>query len=142
MVKKSKTTTTNAIAYSDLTGSETFEASKILELRLPYPPSVNRYWRAFRGRLIISKIGREYHKEVALLLKELSSPPETGRLAVSILATMPDRRTRDIDNILKVCLDSLTKCGIWHDDSQIDEIFIKRGKVSRPGCVQVEVWRL
>ena len=122
----------------------TSEASKgkILELRLPYPPSVNRYWRAFRGRLIISKIGREYHKEVAALLKELSAPPEAGRLAVFILATMPDRRTRDIDNILKVCLDSLTKCGIWHDDSQIDEIVVKRGKVSKPGCVEIEVWRL
>lgn len=116
--------------------------AKILELRLPYPPSVNRYWRAFRGRLIISKIGREYHRDVAALLKELTAPPEAGRLAVHVFATMPDNRTRDIDNILKVCLDSLTKCGIWNDDSQIDEIVVQRGKVVKPGCVEIEVWRL
>jgi Holliday junction resolvase RusA-like endonuclease len=35
-----------------------------MELQLPFPPSVNQYWRNFRGRTIISKAGRDYRAEV------------------------------------------------------------------------------
>lgn len=29
-------------------------------LILPWPPSVNTYWRTFRGRMLISAHGRDY----------------------------------------------------------------------------------
>ena len=34
----------------------------MIELTLPWPPSVNRYWRTFQGRMIISADGRAYRK--------------------------------------------------------------------------------
>ena len=35
-----------------------------LHFDLPYPPSVNHYWRQFRGRMVISKEGRTFRKNV------------------------------------------------------------------------------
>ena len=94
-----------------------------LVLTLPWPPSVNRYWRTFRGRMLISRDGREYRKAVcALLGKRLALP---GPLGVEIIAFRPDRRRRDLDNLLKAPLDSLTSAGIWHDDSQIVRLSIR-----------------
>ena len=31
---------------------------------LPYPPSVNRYWRSVKGRAILSSEARAYRREV------------------------------------------------------------------------------
>ena len=36
-----------------------------------------------------------------------------------IEAWMPDKRVRDLDNLLKAPLDALTRAGFWVDDSQI-----------------------
>ena len=32
----------------------------MITLRLPCPPSMNTYWRNFRGRTVLSKKGREF----------------------------------------------------------------------------------
>ena len=37
----------------------------MIEITLPWPPTVNTYWRNFNGRTIISAKGREYRKAVA-----------------------------------------------------------------------------
>lgn len=49
-----------------------------------------------------------------------------ARLSVTIYAYPPDRRKRDLDNILKCLLDSLEKAQVFVDDSQIDELIIRR----------------
>ena len=79
---------------------------------IPYPPSVNSYWRAVKGRVILSKRGREYRDAVYTAINSafesdaVDDPrPLLGRLKVKITATMPDRRRRDIDNINKAALD-------------------------------------
>ncbi len=36
----------------------------MIEITLPWPPSVNTYWRMFKNRMIISKEGREYRVAV------------------------------------------------------------------------------
>ena len=36
---------------------------------------------------------------------------------VEILVQAPDNRRRDLDNLLKVCLDSLVNAGVLQDDS-------------------------
>lgn len=65
--------------------------------------------------------------------------PLDGRLSVTVLAIMPDRRRRDLDNILKALFDALTHAGVWLDDEQIDEITIRRNGIQRGGVVHIFV---
>lgn len=93
-----------------------------VELILPWPPSVNTYYRTFRGRIIISKAGREYRKTVMEQRQKLPVDTMTGPVAVEIAAHRPDRRKRDLDNLGKASLDALTHAKIWVDDSQISDL--------------------
>ncbi len=109
-------------------------------IRLPWPPSVNHFYRAIgRGRVVISDEGREYIDRAGWSVFEQHPKCKrlAGRLSVTIMATMPDKRKRDIDNILKVSIDCLTKSHVWNDDSQIDKLAIERGAVCGPGWLDV-----
>lgn len=112
---------------------------QMLSFRLDYPPSVNHYWRSFRGMVVLSAAGKAYRGAAA----EFSTPqPLTGRLAVSLELTMPDRRKRDLDNCCKAILDAIGHAGIWVDDCQIDRLLIQRVGVEPPGCVDVVIEEL
>ena len=117
-----------------------------MEIVIPYPPSVNTYWRAVKGRVIMSKKGREYRDAVYTAVNSAFEPddiddprPLLGRLRVKIIATMPDKRRRDIDNINKAALDALGYAGIYGDDEQIDDLHVIRGEVMKPGCLEVHI---
>ena len=53
---------------------------------------------------------------------------ENVRLSVLINAYPPDRRKRDLDNILKSLLDALQHARVYPDDSQIDRLTIIRNE--------------
>lgn len=104
---------------------------ELIQLTLPYPPSVNRAYRTVSGRVILSKAGREYRDDVAAAVYlDASRLTELlkGRLSVSIKMHAPDNRKRDVDNVLKCALDALTHAGIWDDDSQIDRLLVERAE--------------
>ncbi len=108
-------------------------------MTLPFPPTVNTYYRTVNGRMLISREGREYRQAVAELAASENWPKfGSERVSVSIEAWMPDRRRRDLDNLLKSLLDSLTHAGVWEDDSQIDGLAIWRAP-HVGGMVKVEV---
>jgi crossover junction endodeoxyribonuclease RusA len=96
-----------------------------ITLTLPWPPSVNTYWRTFQGRMIISAKGREYRKaaleQVAL---QGGAAHYQGKLCVEIEAFRPDKRRRDLDNLLKAALDACTAAEVWQDDSNIVDLRI------------------
>ena len=97
----------------------------MLELTMPWPPSVNAYWRTFQGRMIISAEGRSYRKAVAdQVLIQRGAKHFAGKLKVEIEAFRPDKRRRDLDNLLKAVLDGLTHAGVWEDDSNIVDLRI------------------
>lgn len=106
---------------------------------LPYPPSVNHYWRRVGWRTLISREGRRYRKEVVALLAAQRARPLNGRLFVRVTVFPPDGRRRDLDNVQKALLDALQQGGAFHDDSQIEELVIKRGAVIRGGKTIVEI---
>lgn len=103
-----------------------------ITLALPYPPSVNTYWRhlskgPLAGRTLISERGRDYRRAVAeTILAGWGRLAPDGNLSVTIEARMPDKRKRDLDNIPKAVLDALTHCGFWIDDSLIDDLRVWR----------------
>lgn len=110
-----------------------------MRLDLPWPPSVNHYWRRVGSRTLISKGGRLFRKRVVAMLSVHSSEPLTGRLHVRVLVYPPDRRRRDLDNIVKALLDALEHGGIYEDDSQIDRLEVERHGVEPSGRVIVEI---
>jgi len=96
-----------------------------ITLTLPWPPSVNKYWRTFQGRMIISAEGRSYRKAVAdQVLIQRGAKHYAGKLRVNIEAFRPDNRRRDLDNLLKAVLDGCTHAGVWEDDSNIVDLRI------------------
>lgn len=120
----------------------------VVQLFLPWPPSVNAYWRhptkgKLAGRHLISADGRDYrakvHGSTVEQLRHRQAMPMKGRLSVEILAYPPDRRSRDLDNLPKAILDSLTHAGLWVDDAQIDRLLIERCTVVKEGGIEVRV---
>lgn len=102
----------------------------MINLTLPWPVSTNVYYRNINGKTIISEKGRAYRKAVAdQVLIQRGAKGYTGRLSVHIEAHVPDKRRRDLDNMFKAVLDSLAHAGVYADDSQIDELSIKRGPI-------------
>jgi crossover junction endodeoxyribonuclease RusA len=97
----------------------------MIEFTLPWPPSVNTYWRNFDGRMIISAKGREYRETVGdqMTLQKMVYR-FSGPLRVVIEAYRPDKRRRDLDNLLKATLDGLAHAGVYEDDSQIVDLRI------------------
>lgn len=90
--------------------------------------------------VLISKKGREYRVDVINACRQQRVIGGlTGRIEVKIIALPPDRRRRDIDNLLKATFDAITHSGIWHDDSQIDRIEIERGDVITGGALMIEI---
>lgn len=95
------------------------------EIALPWPPSLNTYWRTFQGRMIISAEGRAFRERVeVLLMRSDTAPTHTGPIKVEIEAFRPDKRRRDLDNLLKATLDALGHAHVYEDDSQIVDLRI------------------
>lgn len=108
-----------------------------MELSLPYPPSINHYWRRVGAKTLISKQGRLYREAVKVML--FGCRPLDMRLAVEIDLHPPDRRRRDIDNAIKATLDALQHGGAFLDDSQIDRLLVERRECCAGGKCVVRV---
>lgn len=135
------------------------ETSPATKLELPWAPSVGMYWRPFaiptgarcpacgqpsgrsRPVMTLTKDARMYRSDVASAIrKQLGGAriqPYRTPVQVDLELRAPDRRRRDVDNFCKGVLDALTHAGIWVDDSQIDQLNIRRGRVLRGGLVVV-----
>ena len=90
------------------------------ELTLDFPPSANRYWRNYRGRMVRSKEADHYKEAVGKRCKASGIKPLEGPVALSLTFFRPARRG-DLDNRIKICLDSLNGWA-YHDDKQVVEI--------------------
>jgi crossover junction endodeoxyribonuclease RusA len=110
---------------------------RVVDFVLPYPPSVNSYWRHARGRHYLSRAAKNYRELVAL------SIPKGVRfdreIEVFVEVRPPDHRRRDIDNVLKAILDVLEFTGLIADDFLVSRIEIVRGEVVPRGECHVIV---
>lgn len=85
-------------------------------ITLPFPPSVNRLYRSFKGRSIKSKAYREWEKEAAWSLVAQKPRPIKGRYKLTLLLTPPDKRKRDLGNLEKAISDALQTAGVIEND--------------------------
>ena len=137
-----------ATAATSRASSQVPQAKGIV-LELPWPPSVNHYWRSVlvgeHVRNLISAKGRAYKRDVgqAILAQTIGRQrkhnPFMGHVYVVLTLYPPDRRQRDIDNSIKAVLDALTSAKVWRDDSQVDELHVTRSKVVQGGKAVVRI---
>lgn len=104
---------------------------------LPFPPSVNGYWRNLPGRTILSKRAREYRKAILALVGPVK--PLLGRLHAVVTLFPPDKRRRDLDNYMKSLFDALQHAGVYRDDEQIDEFTVRRGGGEKGGRCSITI---
>ncbi|KAF0789006.1 crossover junction endodeoxyribonuclease, partial [Salmonella enterica subsp. enterica serovar Worthington str. BCH-3008] len=104
-----------------------------MKLALPFPPSVNTYWRhpnkgPFAGKSLISVAGRKFRSATcAAIIEQLRRLPKptSTHAAVEIILYPPDKRIRDLDNYNKALFDALTHAGVWEDDSQVKRMLVE-----------------
>ncbi|MCL2640328.1 MAG: RusA family crossover junction endodeoxyribonuclease [Phycisphaerales bacterium] len=113
----------------------------MLTASLPFPPSVNRLWRKWRGRMVLSPEGRNYRTAVCARLAGNGprKPPSGGRIALCMDAFPPDRRKRDLDNNIKSVADALQDAAVFNNDEQIDLLLARRRGLFPGGRIDVRV---
>jgi crossover junction endodeoxyribonuclease RusA len=109
-------------------------------LNLPLPPSVNTYYRNFRGIMVISKEGRAFKAAVADYIVEYRVPKlGDKKLKITMVLFPRDKRKIDIDNRIKAVLDALEDAGVFDNDFQVDHLEIIRGKPVKGGGIRVMI---
>jgi crossover junction endodeoxyribonuclease RusA len=109
-------------------------------IKLPYPPSVNTYWRNFRGNTVLSQAGREFKTAVSNCVVEQNIPKfGDKKLEVTLWLYPRSKAVTDLDNRLKATLDALEEAGVFDDDGQIDVLMIQRGPIRKGGGVDVMI---
>jgi Holliday junction resolvase RusA-like endonuclease len=93
---------------------------------MPYPPSANRLWRAVPGKGVL-KSGhyRAWLAEALALLRAQRPGLVPGSYRLTIIATRPDLRARDLDNLAKPISDALKQAGVIEDDSKAASILLQ-----------------
>jgi crossover junction endodeoxyribonuclease RusA len=111
---------------------------KEIKLTIPFPPSVNTYW-GFKGsqRFLTSRAKVFKSAVAAEFMRSGHEGFDDARLAVTIKLYPPDRRVRDIDNVVKSTLDALCQAGVFADDGQIDMLHVTREQVIKFGAAEI-----
>lgn len=99
---------------------------KTVSLTLPEPPSANRYWRNYRGVTVLSDTARAYKAgaKILAMVAGLKPLPLCSNCAVT-LHWFRGRKSGDLDNRIKIVLDSLQGTA-YQSDSQVVELHAYR----------------
>jgi crossover junction endodeoxyribonuclease RusA len=108
---------------------------------LPYPVglSVNSVWKRSRRGIYLNpkvKLYREKAKEILEGCKKFGDK----KINLAINMFPPDKRPRDIDNILKVTLDTLQHADVFNNDSQIVSLLIIKKDPIPNGLIEISLW--
>ena len=114
-----------------------------IAVALPWPPSTNHLWRfptkgLLRGRALLTARAREYKANARAIIEALELEPIAGRVEVALVAYPPNRLRRDLDNLVKIVLDSL-KGAAFGDDSEVYRLCIERGPVEKGGLIRAYI---
>lgn len=110
----------------------------MINLTLPFPPSVNHAWGQCGTRKYLKKSGVEFRRLVSEAVLEYGKKID-GRIAVFVALHAPTKRKYDIDNRVKALLDALQIAGVFEDDEQVDMITVIRREVIKGGACRVVI---
>ena len=101
----------------------------MIELELPYPPSLNHHYRFIGNRVLLSHEGLAYREEVREIVKKTGMDPMREQLTAGIDLFTPDGRRRDDDNgaiviaySLKPLFDALENARVFKNDWQVKRL--------------------
>jgi crossover junction endodeoxyribonuclease RusA len=130
---------------------DTCRMNEVIILTIPYPPTVNTYKKI--GRLTKTKSGKLYqvrantditkrfYFEVWLKVKQLQLESlGDAVLRLEMYVYPPDKRKRDLDNVIKPGVDSLMKAGLFNDDSQIACLYVQKMGIISQGKVEIKIF--
>jgi crossover junction endodeoxyribonuclease RusA len=113
-----------------------------VNLELPWPPSVNDYWkpRVPGPGMYMTKAGKRYRRDAILMIRSQLGPPAplAGELAV-VLQLTPPRNIGDIDNVIKPVFDALEAALVFSNDRQIKRLEVDLLEAAKPGYVRLAV---
>ena len=110
----------------------------MIELSIAYPPSANRIWRKYKGRIVRDPVYVQWLDAEGWKIIQQKQGGVSGPYRLTVEAVKPDRRRRDLDNILKPLSDLLKSVGTIDDDSEAEEINVKWVSAGPPVRIRVE----
>lgn len=102
-------------------------------LMLTYPPSANRLWRNYRGVTCKSDEYKSWLSLNAGLQAKHWHRNIAGPYRLTIAATPPDRRARDLDNLAKPIGDFLQSIRLVANDKHMRELVMAWASDGEPG---------
>lgn len=124
-----------------------------MKLRLPWPPSINYYYRVLRnikcrncGHVTklpppyITPVGRKFRQRVGNAVWHKEALGE-ARLAVRV-DLYPPRNIGDIDNYIKPLLDALEHAGLFDNDEQVKDLRLVWQHPVKGGATEVQLWEI
>jgi crossover junction endodeoxyribonuclease RusA len=115
-----------------------------VSVQLPFPPSVNNLFRTFIrpgqkfGRRVPTPKYNQWKGIAGLALRQQAPRSITGPITISFIFQRPDRRKRDIFNLVKALEDLLVTHKVIEDDSLVEDGHVTWGKVNGGG-VRIEI---
>lgn len=106
-----------------------------ITLKLPLPPSANKYWTYGNGRVYTSTEALAYKAEVRTFTK---CDMLSGDVVLNLTVFRP-RKAGDLDNYLKIMLDALQGV-LYENDKQVVEIHAYRSDDHKNPRVILTAW--
>lgn len=121
-----------------------------MKILLPFPPSVNAYWKQvviktktgknFRSTAL-TKRAKEFRIAAFITVKQQYPIHRVIDYPVKVLIHLhpPSLRKYDVDNFNKGILDALTHSNIWVDDELVCDLRIVKRPKQKGGAVIVDI---
>lgn len=87
----------------------------VINISIPFPISANAMYRNV-ARTLKSERYRKWIVEAAWTIKSQTKSKMAGDYKLTMLVVPPDRRRRDLDNLLKSASDALGEAGVIKND--------------------------
>lgn len=109
----------------------------MIRYSLPYPPSVNNlFFNTGRGRSKTDAY-KAWQEAAGYAIVEQGRKRIRGLVALSIALVKPDKRKRDLSNVIKAIEDLLVSMSVIDDDSLVQRISIQWVDAGDPCTVLV-----
>ena len=95
----------------------------MVAVTLPYPPSANSMWRHVGKKVLRSREYEMWRAHAGLIIRRATGGSRLeGPYAMTVMVGRPDRRRRDLDNLLKPIGDVMVLAGAVEDDHHCQRI--------------------